>query len=181
MSTHPRLPQESFLNPLEPTKGHQLLATNTADIMLTVNLLAAIAFEIVLPPEIVHLTLNLLLVAELRRPLHLVLHHADARLPGPTSPVVRPLAIGIQICLADLVAVHLMVQILLAGRSLLVAHNMEIATIIVTEPQTVIGSLPHMDMNPFRHGRLVTVRSLFDFAAAPGHTEIVPLPDPTSD
>ena len=66
MSTHPRLPQESFLNPLEPTKGHQLLATNTADIMLTVNLLAAIAFEIVLPPEIVHLTLNLLLVAELR-------------------------------------------------------------------------------------------------------------------
>ena len=39
---------------------------NTVDIMLTVILLAAIAPEVVLQPEIVHRTLNLLLVAELR-------------------------------------------------------------------------------------------------------------------
>ena len=72
-------------------------------------------------------------------------------------------------------------QILLAGMTPLVAHIMETTTIIVTEPQTAIGSLPHMDVNPLHHGRLVTVRPLFDFAAAPGHIEIVPLPDPTSD
>ena len=47
-------------------KGHLLLAMNTVDIMLTVILLAAIAHEVVLPPETVHHTLNLLLVAELR-------------------------------------------------------------------------------------------------------------------
>ena len=46
--------------------GHLLLATNTVDIMLIVSLLAAIAPEVILPPEIVHLTPNLLLVAELR-------------------------------------------------------------------------------------------------------------------
>ena len=39
---------------------------NAVDITLTVNLLVAIALEVVLPPEIVHLILNLLLVAELR-------------------------------------------------------------------------------------------------------------------
>ena len=39
---------------------------NAVDIMLTVNLLAAIVLAVVLPPEIVHLILNLLLVAELR-------------------------------------------------------------------------------------------------------------------
>ena len=66
MSTHLRRPHARFQNPLEPTKGYLLLATNTADITLTVNLLAAIALEVVLPPEIVHLILNLLLVAELR-------------------------------------------------------------------------------------------------------------------
>ena len=38
---------------------------NTVDIMLIVNLLAAIDPEIVLPSVIVHLTQNLLLVAEL--------------------------------------------------------------------------------------------------------------------
>ena len=39
---------------------------NAVDITLTVNLLVAIALEVVLPPEIVHLILNLLLVAALR-------------------------------------------------------------------------------------------------------------------
>ena len=74
-----------------------------------------------------------------------------------------------------------MAQIPFAGMTPLAVHNMEITVIIVTGPQTVVGSLPHMDMNPLHHGRLATVRSLFDFAAAPDHIEIAPLPDPTSD
>ena len=72
-------------------------------------------------------------------------------------------------------------QTLLAETTLLVAHIKETTTTIVTEPQTAIGSLPHMDVDPLHLGRLVTDRILFDFAAAPGHIEIVPLPDPTSD
>ena len=39
---------------------------NAVDIMLTVNLLAAIVLEVVLPLEIVHVILNLLLMAALR-------------------------------------------------------------------------------------------------------------------
>ena len=39
---------------------------NAVDIMLIVNLHADIGPEIVLPPEIVHLTQNLLLVTDLR-------------------------------------------------------------------------------------------------------------------
>ena len=66
MSTHPQLTQDRFLNPLEPTNGHLLLAMNAVDIMLIVNLHAAIGPEIVLPPEIVHLTQNPILVAALR-------------------------------------------------------------------------------------------------------------------
>ena len=46
--------------------GNLLLAVNTVDIMLTVILLAATAHEVVLLPETVHHTLNLLLVAALR-------------------------------------------------------------------------------------------------------------------
>ena len=42
------------------------LAMNTVDILLTVILLAAIAQEVVLPPETVHRILNPLLVDELR-------------------------------------------------------------------------------------------------------------------
>ena len=74
-----------------------------------------------------------------------------------------------------------MEQILLAGRSLLVAHIMTTTAIIETEPQTVIENPPHMDVNPLHPGRLVTARSPFDFAVAPGHTKIAPLPDPISD
>ena len=74
-----------------------------------------------------------------------------------------------------------MLQIPLARMTLLAVHNMEVSAIIVTEPQTVVGSPLHMDLNPLHHGRLATVRSLFAFAAAPGHIEIAPLPDPTSD
>ena len=74
-----------------------------------------------------------------------------------------------------------MVQILLAGMTLLVTHIKVITTIIVTEPQTVIGSLPHMDVNPLHPGHLVTVRLPFDFAAARDHIKIAPLPDPISD
>ena len=72
-------------------------------------------------------------------------------------------------------------QTLLAGTTLLVAHIMGTTTTIVTEPQTAIGSLPHMDVHPLHLVRLVTVRMLFDFAAVPGHIEIVPLPDPISN
>ena len=39
---------------------------NAVNTMLTVNLLAAIVLEVVLPLEIVHFILNLLLVAALR-------------------------------------------------------------------------------------------------------------------
>ena len=65
-STHPRPPHARLPNLLEPTKGHLLFAMNTVDIMLTVILLAAIAHEVVLPPETAHCTLNLLLEAERR-------------------------------------------------------------------------------------------------------------------
>ena len=66
MSTHLRRPHARFQNPLGPTTGHLPLAMNAVNIMLTVNLLAAIALAVVLPPEIVHFILNLLLVAALR-------------------------------------------------------------------------------------------------------------------
>ena len=70
---------------------------------------------------------------------------------------------------------------LLAGRNLLVVHIMMTTAILMTAPQTVIVSPPHMDVNPLRPGRLVAVRLLFDFAAAPGPTMIAPRPNPISD
>ena len=65
--------------------------------------------------------------------------------------------------------------------TLLVARIMGITTIIVTEPQTAIGSLPHMDLAPIHLARLVPVRIPSDFAAVLGHIEIAPLPDPISN
>ena len=66
MSTHPQLTKDGFLNPLAPMNEQMLLAMNAVHTMPTVNLHAAIDLEIVLQPEIVHLTLNPLLVAGLR-------------------------------------------------------------------------------------------------------------------
>ena len=65
-STHPRLPHARLPNRLDLMNGNLHLAMNTVDIMLTVILLAAIAHEVVLPPETAHCTLNLLLEAERR-------------------------------------------------------------------------------------------------------------------
>ena len=66
MSTHPQLTQDGLLNLLEPMNEQKLLAMTAMDIMLIVILHAAIGPEIVLQPEIVHLTQNPLLVAVLR-------------------------------------------------------------------------------------------------------------------
>ena len=74
-----------------------------------------------------------------------------------------------------------MVLMLLVGRKLLVAHIMMTAAILMTAPQTVIVNPPHIDVSQLRPGRLITVRSPFDFAAAPGHIKIAPRPNPISD
>ena len=66
MSTHPQLTRDVLPNLPEPMNDQTLLAMNAMDIKLTVILHAVIDPEIVLQPEIVHLTQNPLLMAVLR-------------------------------------------------------------------------------------------------------------------
>ena len=66
MSTHPQLTRDVLPNLPEPMNDQTLLAMNAMDIKLTVILHAVIDPEIVLQPEIVHITQSPLLVAVLR-------------------------------------------------------------------------------------------------------------------
>ena len=100
---------------------------NIVDIQLPETLFTAIVNEDVLLPE----TANRHLARDLLRHQHHEPHPDEGRPPVQTSPVALHLAIGTLACLADLVAAHLLVQILPTVKTLLAARIMEITIAIV--------------------------------------------------
>ena len=141
-----------------------IVATQLHEILPT-----AIANEDALLPETVHCIMNPHLVHDLLRHQHHA-PHPDEGLPVQTS-------LDAPTCLADLVAAHLIVLTLPIVRTPFAAH---IIIAIVNQPQNTIGSPQHMALAPIYLAPHVTVRVLFDFAAAPGLIQIAPQPDQTS-